>query len=134
MDWIIAGHKVNLYGVIYGRNGDYVRLNRTVWEFEYDPDDGYRSYCSGITRLTLAEAKALDIGPFFPKPIATVLVRTAEDNDSSYVELIDVNDNHVWLMAGTFNTNDYYPYYSFHFQPKAPGQEPKDVEKREHWQ
>jgi hypothetical protein len=129
MEWEIDGHRANLYGVIYGKNGDYVKLNKTVWEFLYDPSDGYRSYCDGVTALSPEEAK--EIGPFFSTPIAVVRVSTYDKNYSDGIELIDVEDGHIWLDAGTDNTDDYYPSYHFDWRPKLPNQEPKNVEKED---
>ncbi len=37
--------------------------------------------------------------------------------------LVDVTDGHVWLEFGTYNTEDYYPYFVFRHNPKPPPRE-----------
>lgn len=114
MEWAMLGKRARLYGVAMpGGDVDYVKLGGTVWAFECDPSDGYRSYLNEIKEAS----KDADVGPFFPKPLATVTVREWSGEDSEGFELVD-KSGHVWLTVGTSESSDYYPSYVFDWQPK----------------
>jgi hypothetical protein len=98
----------------YGVCGNRYKLDDTVWEAIEDPGDGYRSYLGSIELVMHGE----DI--FFPDPIATITVEKFDEEDSNGYRLIDIKDQHIWLEIGTANTNDYYPYFVFRYEPKPP--------------
>lgn len=117
MEWELLGKRVRLYGVAMpGGDVDYVKLGRDVWAAECDPNDGYRSYLNGIKRVVAPEGVT-----FFQTPLATVTVRKWVDGygygERDGFELVD-SSGHVWLTIGTSDVDDYYPSYTFYWQPK----------------
>jgi hypothetical protein len=102
------------------------KLDDTVWEAIEDPNDGYRSSL-GSVQVTESQDNLI----FSSVPLATVKIVSykgpmGKDNDYDYVwrekdvyQLVDVVDGHIWLEFGTEDIDDYYPGFSFHYQPKA---------------
>ena len=78
-----------------------------------DPSDGYRSYLSGIT-VQDGHSELLKGA----SAIGRKVVATHEDSepDGEYergrdlLTITDAETGHVWLVIGTKNTDDYYPY------------------------
>jgi len=108
----------------YGAAENQFKLNDTVWEAIEDPDDGYRSHMDTV--LVKPDSQTI----FFKQPIARVSLERfegmKEEDPASYSTekvdnwiLRDVADQHVWLTFGTDNTDDYYPYFVFRYEPKA---------------
>jgi hypothetical protein len=100
----------------YGVCGNQFKLEDVVFEAIEDPDDGYRSYLDTI--------KVIDSDGIFQRtPLGYVYILGVEegsisnygDSFSGYA-LVDITDNHVWLVIGTDNTDDYYPSFVFHYQ------------------
>ncbi len=98
----------------YGVCDNHYKLNDKVWLALEDPDDGYRSYLKSIEEVSDYT------GIFFPEPLAKVVVISVSENNFSGYKLIDVEDNHVWLIIGTDDSDSYYPMFIFNYQPKAP--------------
>lgn len=107
----------------YGAANCQFKLNDVVMEAIEDPSDGYRSYLDCV--LVRSEA---DQTIFFQTPIARVRVEyfigSAQseygyNNEVDFHRLVDVVDGHVWLEFGTDNLGDYYPSFTFRYQPKA---------------
>lgn len=108
----------NFYGVC----DHCFKLDDLVWEAEEDEDDGYRSYMGSVT---VAKGNRI----FFQSPIARVRVvrQNREENvpwtkDGEYSfdgwALVDAADGHKWLVFGTTNNDDYYPWFTFEYSPK----------------
>lgn len=95
----------------YGVHNNYFKLGECIFEAIEDPDDGYRSYLQSIPLLDNREIERLN-KYFFKFPLA--LVEVTKDEDFTY--LVDKN-NHFWLTIGTDNTDDYYPYFVFTYEP-----------------
>lgn len=111
MEWSLVNKVVPLYGAVYGSDADHVKIGSRVWEFVCDPDDGYRSYCSEVH-----EVDGDGIGPFSSNVLAWVTVREAAAPDFDGFELVDAV-GHVWLLAGTDGSDDYYPSFVFNWTP-----------------
>ncbi len=124
-----VGKVFNFYGVCNG----YFKLDDVVWEAQEDPDDGYRSMLDEVKKLDgVKDDRELDNLIFFGSPIAQVRVEEIDGyyqtEDVSYTweecirgyRLVDVVDEHVWLIVGTSDYNDYYPCYRFTYFPKEP--------------
>ena len=116
----MVGGKYDFYGICH----DAIKLNDMVFQILEDPDDGYRSYL-GATRIADSENQYT----FFSAPIAKIKIETT--SKISQNELIpegfrgyiitDCDDNHIWGLIGTGNTDDYYPYVVLDYRPKKPG-------------
>jgi len=91
----------------YGVDGNCFKLGRDVYEAIEDEDDGYRSYLNSIEKVDFD-------GIFFKQPLGTIEVKMTDD----WYYLEDVKDGHIWLRVGTDDTDDYYPYFVFDYQPK----------------
>lgn len=96
----------------YGVDNNRFKLGARLFEAIEDPDDGYRSYLGSVERVDGA-------GIFFPQPLARVKVAEFDDGTESGYSFTD-KGGHVWLVFGTNNEDDYYPYFIFRYQPKAP--------------
>ncbi len=113
---------VDYYGADAGENE--FKVDGMVFKVLEDPDDGYRSHLGTIEYSNESE------GIFFHRPIAKVRIESFQNEPSSdpddylgtgYCEgyrLVDTTDGHEWLIFGTANTNDYYPYFVFKHSPK----------------
>ena len=104
----------------YGVCNNEFKLNDTVWEAIEDSDDGYRSYLDCITKIDTN-------GIFFRSPLANVKVIEKCDyngggNFDGYA-LVDLDDSHEWLVFGTNKSDNYYPCFIFHYEPKLPREE-----------
>ena len=125
----LVGREFYFFGVDNNqfRLWDVVQEDLLTLEAVEDPDDGFRSCLEGLVRVEDKE------GIFFDTPIALVRIVDAEealefpDNTHESLEgfrLVDVADGHVWLEVGTADTSDYYPYFVFTYNPKAPVENP----------
>jgi hypothetical protein len=57
---------------------------------------------------------------FFGHSIATVRIEILDNPDVEIYRLIDVDDEHVWLAFGTDQTDQWYPFFVFEYNPKPP--------------
>lgn len=103
----LIGEEVSFYGV----DMNEFKLGDTVFEAIEDESDGYRSYLGSIE---VKDSNDL----FFPFPLATVKIEEFDDGYTEGIKLVDVSDAHEWLIVGTSNYNDYYPYFVFDYKPK----------------
>lgn len=130
----LLGGEYDFYGVdetsfCIGSNG-----SRMVLEAIDDPSDGYRSYFGCFATREVGKI-------FFKNPIARVRLgagglssryrsygedhddhdkagelKQARDNFNGWT-LTDVDTGHVWLTVGTDHGEDYYPCFTFRYQP-----------------
>ena len=119
-DMVESGDLFDFYGV----DSTCFKLGDMVLEAVEDKDDGYRSYFGSFEVPSEGHI-------FFKKPVAKVRIyfmERPEDRKEArkYVggdfrgwELRD-EDGHVWLRCGTDYTDDWYPYFVFHYRPR-PG-------------
>lgn len=106
----LVGKEFKFYGAVERQ----FKLDNTVFQAIEDESDGYRSYLESIIRI---DSEAI----FFNQPIAVVRVEKNEMGDFEGFSLLDIEDNHEWLRVGTdITTDDYYPYFTFDYSPKAP--------------
>lgn len=94
----------------YGVCGNQYKLDDTIWEAVEDESDGYRSYLKTIKQVESNEIFECD-------PIATVYVREMKEDEMEGYELVDIEDEHIWLQVGTNHTDSYYPYFVFYYNP-----------------
>lgn len=96
----------------YGVHNNYFKLGDTVFEAIEDENDGYRSHLDTITLVNRSTSTV-----FSRFPLANVFIKCTLRDDIQ-VRLVDEEDNHVWLEIGTDYSNDYYPSFIFHYNPK----------------
>ncbi len=87
-----------------------------VWKAIENECDGYRSMLDQIAYDSFPE-KFIAIDN-----LANVKVKRVYDSESIFFngwELIDLEDEHVWLEVGTNHTDEWYPYIVFRHNPKA---------------
>tara|TARA_B000000557_G_C20803029_1_gene456430 strand:+ start:1607 stop:1981 length:375 start_codon:yes stop_codon:yes gene_type:complete len=85
-----------------------------VWKALIDEHDGYRSMLEQIAYADNPD-KFIAINN-----LAEVEVRRICDNEHEFFngwELVDVNNNHVWLQVGTDYTDQWYPFIIFRHAP-----------------
>lgn len=87
---------------------------RLAFEVVEDPDDGYRSALKEVVQVPL------DGLIFFAEPVVTLTVRSEGDNEKRPQfdgdHLVD-DDGHIWLRFGTDHYDDYYPSFTFEYDP-----------------
>ena len=115
----LVGATVDYYGADGGENE--FKIDDVIFKVIEDPDDGYRSHLGTI------EYSKNSKGIFFGQAIATVRIEEYDNSTTDIIQesqmnqgyrLVDVDDNHVWLIFGTHNYNDYYPCFVFSHFPK----------------
>lgn len=107
----------------FGAHSNMFKLDSITFEVIEDPDDGYRSHMDSVV-ITMDE----NLNGFFDRPLAKVKLKSENDvigQDDLEVygvfdgySLRDVEDDHIWLLFGTNNTDDYYPGFHFEYMPK----------------
>lgn len=95
----------------YGVDNHQFKLGRNVYEAIEDPVDGYRSH---LDTVVVRE----NTGIFFKRAVDTVIVREASDPFFSGYEVVSTKDEHVWLLFGTEQTDEYYPWFVFTYSPR----------------
>ena len=129
---IMRDHFLALVGTVvdyYGADGGEheFKIDECIFKVLEDPDDGYRSHLGTI------EYSSSSNGIFFKAPIAKVRIEEYDSSEPHAVlwhdgysenqlnqgyRLVDISDNHVWLIFGTHNYDDYYPCFVFRHFPK----------------
>jgi hypothetical protein len=128
-DLLLRAEVLDFYGVDGNAFCIGIGDAKVVLEAIEDESDGYRSYFGCF-------AVKYDSHIFFSQPIARVAMRPGgtssrtyyskntdpgtlelEQNFSGWV-LKDVRDGHVWLTVGTDFGDDYYPCFTFRYEPK----------------
>ena len=100
----------------YGIDVNCFKIDDTVFEVMEDPSDGYRSYFDCVNHVPSWDPI------FFKRWICDVSIIRYEDVNSEGYKLID-RDGWVWLRFGTDNTDDWYPYFVFEYNPEKPLQD-----------
>lgn len=100
-------------------NGGAFQLDNdlTVLVFE-DPSDGYRS--SAIDPVIVkAPLYSLGCSPNYVRaPVLVRLWERSEYGQAEGIEIIDTRNGKTILRAGTDNSDDYYPSYTFDWRPQ----------------
>lgn len=104
-----VGQKFGFYGVDH----NVFKIGKTVFEAIEDESDGYRSYLQSI------EVKDPSGLIFFKRAVAKVEVVRVDETTFDGFALRDVRDGHEWLRLGTDQIDDYYPSFTFRYEPKA---------------
>ena len=110
----------------YGAESQAFKVDGVVFEVLCDPDDGYRSYMGGVIAHNPEQYN------FYSQPLATVRLEKfsrQEDEESGMdvstagFQLIDTQDDHVWLEFGTHHHDEWYPTFRFVYTPKQESPE-----------
>lgn len=105
---------------LHGADNNHVMLNGEIWECVEDEDDGYRSALKEINHVNEQGKLIFHRRPFaYVKVVEMIDAKIGEYNHNfNGYQLVDVEDQHVWLVMGTDNTDDYYPSFVFTWTPK----------------
>jgi hypothetical protein len=99
----------------YGIDGTCFRLGPVWYEAQEDPSDGYRSYLGSL--VPVAPARHL-ISPSEPVCWVQIVDLTAGEGYTQAKGFCMMDrDCHVWLRVGTDNSDDYYPFFVFQYDP-----------------
>ncbi len=106
----------------YGVFNNCFKLDDMVLEALEDPSDGYRSYFGAVFHNT---ENSSEVKNFFRRPLAKVKLKSLKEDTEEYYRtekfdgwcLVDVTNGHRWLQFGTGNCADYYPYFTFYYNP-----------------
>lgn len=101
----------------YGVFNNNFKIDDMILEVIEDPEDGYRSSMGTICHYKSYEDLKVR---FFDRPLGRVKLTEISNSYSNSFEgwaLIDVDTNHQWLVFGTNNYDDYYPYFVFDYTP-----------------
>ena len=111
----------------YGVDNNRFKLNNTVYEVIENEDDGYRSMLESVivSEYEIYSFITAKDNIFFDTPlteVTVVKVGESKNDDRWYYsfdgwQLVD-DDGHVWLTVGTDNSDNYYPLFTFRYQPK----------------
>ena len=104
----------------HGAESQAFMVDGVVFEVLEDPDDGYRSHMAGVLARPSKDYN------FYDKPIARVRLQKIgySEREKGAIEkmhgynLVDIEDDHVWLTFGTEWHDDYYPMFRFEYKPK----------------
>jgi hypothetical protein len=105
----------------YGAESQAFKVDGVVFEVLCDPDDGYRSYMAGVI------AHKPEQYNFYSLPLATVRLEkftrqpddeSGRDESTNGFQLVDTQDDHVWLEFGTHHHDEWYPSFLFRYHPK----------------
>lgn len=89
-------------------------LDGVIWEAVEDPEDDYRS------SLDVLEKSCVPVQNTFPPCKLRMELFTGDKHDKAEcIRGYDVVTGGLVLEVGTRNTDDYYPWYSAVFDPKA---------------
>lgn len=103
----------DFYGVA---SGSYAfKLDDNVYEALIDENDGYQSSISNVQTVSATDVISRNMR-FYRTPIARVKLVDCTNGDEDFYKLIDVETDHVWLVFGTDNADDYYPSETFRYQ------------------
>lgn len=105
----LIGLKASLY---YRSHMNQFQLGDVIFEVLEDESDGYRSYMKAVQIVDQnAKRKEGDL-------LAEIIIQIASNSNFDGFDLVDTHDGHTWLSFGTDNSDDYYPSFTFYFQPK----------------
>lgn len=100
-----------------GYEGYYIIIDNTIYAFEIDPDDGWRSYGN----LYIPENVLVnDIKNRFPaqEVVITQHHREHTDGNKQFYTITDVKTGKVILEIGNDYTDSYYPTAICHYYPE----------------
>jgi hypothetical protein len=100
----------------YGMDGNFLKLEDTVFEVVADENDGYRSSMDDV-RAVASPPKNL---VFFRRALDTVRVVAVDAHELDGFRLVSTKDGHVWAEVGTDYSEDYYPCFISRYLPLAP--------------
>lgn len=94
----------------YGVYNNCFKLGDVVFEAIEDEDAGYRNY---LRTISISDNR----GIFSKKPLAYIQILSSNGLGNEGYCLYSPETKHTWLWVGTENTDDYYPYFVFHYDP-----------------
>lgn len=99
------------YMPFYGVDMNRFKLFDFVFEAVENEDDGYRSFLDSVEVADPAGCI------FFGEPITFVIVRRVREvNGFDGYDLVD-SSGHTWLRLGTDCRDEYYPCFTFSYNP-----------------
>lgn len=104
----------------YGVDGNFFKIGEYVFEVVEDPADDYRSWMDEVGDSLSDEKLKEENLIFFKNPIAKIRIEAEDSLSYDGYNLVDIENNHVWLQFGTDNSCAYYPCFSFHYDPITP--------------
>lgn len=99
----LLGERAPLY---YCNELNRFQLGNVLFEVIEDEQDGYRSSCEDVDVVSME--MPTDSGDF----LAEITIVERLDNDAHTYHLVD-DLGHDWVVFGTNNYDDYYPYFVF---------------------
>ena len=113
----LIGHPAKLH-LCADHSPNTFQLGSVVFEVVEDENDGYRSSMDKVL------IKCKDAPTAGNTLLASVLIRKAPSTiEGSYrsgfegYELMDLNTGHTWLTFGTDQADDYYPCFTYNWNP-----------------
>lgn len=105
----LEGTKANLY---HNNRINQFQLGSVIFEVIENEDDGYRS---SLKEVAILDTNAIKLSNNF---LAEVVIKNGNKDNFEGWLIEDENDGHIWLKFGTDNVDDYYPTFTFYFNPK----------------
>jgi hypothetical protein len=102
--------ELDFYGVCHNEFRVGYNFKQYTFEVLEDQYDGWRSMLGAVLTVTSS-------GIFFNRPIAKVRLVDDDDDDFQGYALVDVKTGHKWLEFGTSHYCDYYPCFTFDYNP-----------------
>ena len=100
--------------------GYYVVIDDVVYAFEYNPDDGYRSWGTVFIVDNMSIDNIEKKNKFIPQDVMIEHITRDKYYDSvDYYEIKNPNTAEVILKIGTDRSDSYYPMAIFEFDKKA---------------
>ena len=119
--------KHELTGVEYGtkliknycdeeENREYVTfiLDGISYTAIEDPEDGYRSCCEDL----IVNPCGFISNTFDPIEVNCKMRENSEYEINDVLEIYDLGTSKLILAIGTMNTDDYYPWFEFEYNPE----------------
>lgn len=103
------GMKYKFYGVDH----NCFKIGKRVYEAVEDESDGYRSYLGSVEVVDSKSKKLI----FFRTAVDEVTVQKVDTGYFDGYHFV-AEDGHIWLRVGTDNADDYYPMFTFDYQPR----------------
>lgn len=102
----LLGEEASLY---YCNDSYTFQLGTVKFEVVEDEQDGYRSSLKDVF-IVDRSAKRTEL-------LANIVIRNSSEIDEGY-DLVDTEDDHVWITFGTDHADDYYPCFIFRFNAR----------------
>lgn len=121
---LVGNHTIS--GVDYGtkvlnnfgdeEDSEYVTfvLDDVAFTAIEDPEDGYRSCCEDLIMNPCGTVH----NTFNPIKVVCKMRDNSDYEENDVLEVYDAKTSKLILAIGTMNTDDYYPYFCFEYNPE----------------